>query len=490
MMDSFCIPWSCLESPIKKPDLEKPQTKPQKSFVQALNNVCDIPTSQLPQACVKGDRLVISIPEEDYLGGLDVCKHNLHGRVVWPKGATPLTVLALKSKLASIWKDLSKWGVMSLGKGFYEFSFSSLEDVRRVRSVTSWNLSPGTLRLFAWTKDFNPRLQQNQSAQVWVRFYGLAQEYWRPNIIFAIGSSLGTPICTDDVTAKPQFERTFGHYARVLIDMDLSQTLRDKVLVERIGFAFFIEIEYENLPEYCNHFKLIGHCIANCNRINPQEDNVKEKEQKGKKKIDKEIKKNYVQTKDGRVEQNKSTEVINVEESNDKVDDNIVEDPSNNSKFVSSATKKTDTVDVDDKIEAPSKVVSQQNMFAALVNDVDTLDSPELPLIVTQNQNKDNSNSEFVHDTQRTDDELEEVESADIAKCRNKKNSEFLSQSWANMTEDEEAEGILLREPVLTPVPFKMVQARSRKNSPKKQSAKLSKPYGTRSGVGNSKPSK
>jgi hypothetical protein len=72
MMDSFCIPWSCLESPIKKPDLEKPQTKPQKSFVQALNNVCDIPTSQLPQACVKGDRLAISIPEEDYLGGLDV----------------------------------------------------------------------------------------------------------------------------------------------------------------------------------------------------------------------------------------------------------------------------------------------------------------------------------------------------------------------------------------------------------------------------------
>jgi hypothetical protein len=171
--------------------------------------------------------------------------------------------------------------------------------------------------LFAWTKDFNPRLQQNQSAQVWVRFYGLAQEYWRPNIIFAIASSLGTPICTDAVTAKPQFERTFGHYARVLIDMDLSQTLRDKVLVERIGFAFFIEIEYENLPEYCNHCKLIGHCIANCNRINPQEDNVKEKEQKGKKKIDKEIKKNYVQTKDGRVEQNKSTEVINVEESND-----------------------------------------------------------------------------------------------------------------------------------------------------------------------------
>ncbi|MCI67187.1 DUF4283 domain protein, partial [Trifolium medium] len=31
---------------------------------------------------------------------------------------------------------------MSLGKGFYEFTFSSLEDVRRVRSIASWNLNP------------------------------------------------------------------------------------------------------------------------------------------------------------------------------------------------------------------------------------------------------------------------------------------------------------------------------------------------------------
>jgi len=31
----------------------------------------------------------------------------------------------------------------SLGKGYYEFTFSCLEDVKRVRSVPSWNLNPG-----------------------------------------------------------------------------------------------------------------------------------------------------------------------------------------------------------------------------------------------------------------------------------------------------------------------------------------------------------
>jgi hypothetical protein len=193
---------------------------------------------------VKGDRLAISIPKGDYNARLDACKYNLHGRSIWPKGATPLTVADLKSKLSALWKDFSKRGVRSLGKGYYEFVFTTLVDVRRIRSIASWNLNLGLLKLFAWSKDFNPMVQQNNSAQVWVRFYSLSQEYWRPNILFAIASSIGTPICLDSITAKPMLDRTFGQFARVLVDMDLSQSLRDKVLVERVGFAFFVDIDY------------------------------------------------------------------------------------------------------------------------------------------------------------------------------------------------------------------------------------------------------
>jgi len=86
--------------------------------------------------------------------------------VIWPKGSPPLTVVALKAKLSQYWKDLSTWGISSLGKGFYEFTFSTLEDVRRVRSIASWNLNLGFLKLFPWRRDFNPKLQNNSSAQV------------------------------------------------------------------------------------------------------------------------------------------------------------------------------------------------------------------------------------------------------------------------------------------------------------------------------------
>jgi hypothetical protein len=90
------------------------------------------------------------------------------------------------------------------------------------------------LKLFPWTRDFNHKLLNNSSVQVWVRIFGLAQEYWRKNILFSIVSGVGSPICTDASTAKPMFERTFGQYARVLVDIDLSLPLRHRLLVERL----------------------------------------------------------------------------------------------------------------------------------------------------------------------------------------------------------------------------------------------------------------
>ncbi|MCI25994.1 F-box family protein, partial [Trifolium medium] len=63
---------------------------------------------------VKGNRIAITIPEDDYEAGIDDCKHCLHGRVFWPKGATPLSVVALRALLALMWKSIGRWGITSL----------------------------------------------------------------------------------------------------------------------------------------------------------------------------------------------------------------------------------------------------------------------------------------------------------------------------------------------------------------------------------------
>jgi hypothetical protein len=61
-MATFNIPWKCLDLSNEPKNIIIETPKPQKTFAQALNNLCDIPLSQFPQPVVKGDRLAIEIP--------------------------------------------------------------------------------------------------------------------------------------------------------------------------------------------------------------------------------------------------------------------------------------------------------------------------------------------------------------------------------------------------------------------------------------------
>lgn len=194
------------------------------------------------------------------MAGLEACKTYLHGRLMLAKGNTPQKVVDLRSNLMALWSRIGPWNLIFLGKGFYEFSFSSLEDMQSVLAVGLWNLQPGSLRLFSWTKDFNLYMLKHTNTQVWVRIYGLPQEYWQPNILYAIAGGIRVPICLDEAASR----RTYGHFARVLIDVDLNSNLRDKIMMEKEDFSFSTWIEYEKLPEFCATCQYIGHSYGNC----------------------------------------------------------------------------------------------------------------------------------------------------------------------------------------------------------------------------------
>lgn len=71
-------------------------------------------------------------------------------------------------------------------------------------------------------------------------------------------------------------DRTFGHFFRVLVDLDLSQELRYKVLVERKGFAFFVDLDYESMHDFCNFYKIVGHHVGTCRRNKPNDSHIKD----------------------------------------------------------------------------------------------------------------------------------------------------------------------------------------------------------------------
>jgi len=130
--------------------------------------------------------VAIRVEEEDYLTGLEDCKTHLHGRIILCKGNKPLTHLALTKRLHLVWDSIGPWKAIPLRKGFYEFEFSSLEDMQWVVEMGSWQLSPSFLVLFAWTKEFVTSTTKSTKTQAWVRIYNLPLEYWRPRVVFSI----------------------------------------------------------------------------------------------------------------------------------------------------------------------------------------------------------------------------------------------------------------------------------------------------------------
>jgi len=132
----FQIPWEFYKdqgSPFDKKIFFSFAIQAQKkTFAQTLNNACNIPLSQLTPLCIKGELIFVQIPEDVYLVGLEDCINHLHGRIILAKGDKSLTHLDFCKKINISWNSLGPWRAIPLGKGFYEFAFYSLEDMRRV----------------------------------------------------------------------------------------------------------------------------------------------------------------------------------------------------------------------------------------------------------------------------------------------------------------------------------------------------------------------
>lgn len=126
-----------------------------------------------------------------------------------------------------------------------------------------WNLDPRVMRrLFSWTPNFNPNVVNHTNSQCWIRIHGLPQEYWRPTILFAIAMGIGIPLLLHDATIN----KTFGHYVRILVNVDLARDLHDQILIERKDYAFFVDIVYEHLALFCSTCKVVGQSHDNCKK--------------------------------------------------------------------------------------------------------------------------------------------------------------------------------------------------------------------------------
>jgi len=247
-----------------------------KSFAAALagQNLND--ERLFPTSCIKGNTLSIRIGQDEYQRGVEECKNALRVRLTLNKGDNQYSARDLSTKLGNIWKTTTSWKMVSLSKGYYDFHFDLADDLRKIWAVGTINLKLGLLRLSQWTKDFNYLSQKQTYVSLWIRLVELPQEYWRERTLKEIASAVGTPIDIDGPTQN----RTFGHYARILVEIDLSKRAYDEILVERDGFTFKVEVQYDRRPLFSHHCYSIGHNVSTCRWLHQQV--AKEKNGHGK----------------------------------------------------------------------------------------------------------------------------------------------------------------------------------------------------------------
>lgn len=53
------------------------------------------------------------------------------------------------------------------------------------------------------------------------------------------------------------------------MDIDLSKRVYDEIIVEREGFTFNVEVQYERRPFFCHHCYVIGHNVTTCKWLHP-----------------------------------------------------------------------------------------------------------------------------------------------------------------------------------------------------------------------------
>ncbi|XP_060216347.1 uncharacterized protein LOC132643842 [Lycium barbarum] len=123
----------------------------------------------------------------------------------------------------------------------------------------TYNSRPMVLK--KWTPDFKIGKESMRVIPLWVTFPGLTVQCWAEENLGRIASCIGTPLCTDKLTA--QYEKI--SHARVLIEMDITQTLPDVVNIETPEEGIWEqEIDYDWKPRFCKNCNHFSHLTDEC----------------------------------------------------------------------------------------------------------------------------------------------------------------------------------------------------------------------------------
>lgn len=163
--------------------------------------------------------------------------------------------------IAETW-DLEKQPAVGyLDPRHVTLNMASPEDTKRALSRPSNKINNSLFRLFRWSPEFEIG-KESSFAPVWVKLFKLPLHYYNEAALQRLGSIVGTVLRVDTNT----LDLVHQVYARVCIEIDVSQPLQDKLWIGTKEHGWLIDVEYEGNHAFCSYCGLLGHTQGLCRK--------------------------------------------------------------------------------------------------------------------------------------------------------------------------------------------------------------------------------
>ncbi|XP_061351341.1 uncharacterized protein LOC133296387 [Gastrolobium bilobum] len=162
----------------------------------------------------------------------------------------------MQRRLEGLWAREGRIRVTNLENDYFLVRFEKNEDLEFAWSEGPWSILNHYIAVRSWSPNFQPHMANIDKIAAWVRLPDIPVEYFASNVFGAIGNWLGKFIKIDNTTTS--IER--GHFARLCVELDLSQPLHGEYKLE----GQVKKVEYEGLHLVCFECGTYGHRTDSC----------------------------------------------------------------------------------------------------------------------------------------------------------------------------------------------------------------------------------
>ncbi|XP_070002870.1 uncharacterized protein [Nicotiana sylvestris] len=189
-------------------------------------------------------------------------------------------ILSILLFMYGVWNFVNTSQVYLHDKGYFIFRFDTEDDKNKVIQQGPYTFQNRPMILKQWEPDFQLSKELTRNVPIWVIFPSLPIQFWSKENLGRIASYLEKLICSDKLTAN--CDRI--SYARILIEMDISQKLPDSLMIEVADGKYKEQmLECEWKPAYCEECLQLGQHTESCTKVQQAQRQVNQQHVKPKK---------------------------------------------------------------------------------------------------------------------------------------------------------------------------------------------------------------